>query len=234
MPIASANIANQIADFIASDMVRRCELLRAAKHTLLIEASPIVSKLPQDMPAEKVSIVQLSDHQASSQYGSELSVDSVVVPLFTNPEHLKRCLDIAQQSLKQGGWLLCNTLISGSFNQVTPCRQSGQLLPLLSVPEIIAQLAKIGRQQPIIDCNRFALHYTHIEQMLDDCQTILNCQAALYATDGAYDSDIQSVMNPVMIELAHIAVYFEKPARQSMTPCPIPITQAAKPDRSPS
>lgn len=234
MPIVSANIANQIADFIASDMVRRCELLRAAKHTLIIEASPILMKLSQDMPAEKVSKVQLIDNQAGRQHRSELSVDSVVVPLFTNPEHLKRCLDIAQQSLKQGGWLLCNTLISGSFNQVTPCRQSNQLLPLLSVPEIITQLAKIGRQQPIIDCNRFTLHYTHIQQMLDDCQSILNSQATLYATDSACASDTQSGVNPVMIELAHIAVYFDKPVRQSMTPCPIPVTQSTGPNRSPA
>ena len=227
MPTASMNISQQIADFVTSDMVRRCQLLRAAKHTLIIEASSILSKFSQEMPAEKVTKVQLIDSESSTTIRSELSVDSVIVPLLTNPGHLKVCLDIAQQALKQGGWLLCNTLISGSFNQVTTCRQSNQLLPLLSVPEIITQLAKIGRQQPIIDCNRFVLHYTHVQQMLDDAQVILNSQAALHATDKACREGAQDGgVDPVMIELAHIAVYFDKPVRQSMTPCPIPVTQS--------
>ena len=219
-------LVGHVSACLADDMQERFALLKETEHGVIINASPINILSSDNMPSKRTTVVPLTNAASMLRaLTKEESTDLLLVPLLAWQHQLSDLLALAQVALQGGGWCLFNTLVQGSFSGVSSRIKPDDPLELLTVPDIIHQLASIQRHQPIIDCSRFELHYTSQQQVISDCQQLMTSSNGFVATT-MHTIDLSVSTYTVPVEIAHTAVYFEKSSRQSMRSCGIPVVSS--------
>ena len=219
-------LVGHVSACLADDMQERFAILKESEHGVMMNASPINILSSDKMPSKRTTVVPLTNAASMLKaLTKEESTDLLLVPLLTWQHQLSDLLALAQVALQGGGWCLFNTLVQGSFSGVSSRIKPDDPLELLTVADIIHQLASIQRHQPIIDCRRFELHYTSQQQVISDCQQLMTSSDG-FVTSTTHEIEPNATGYAVPIEIAHTAIYFEKASRHSMRSCGIPVVSS--------
>ena len=200
---------------VQQSLIQRAVLLPAAKHRLYLGIDAVDAAW--DAQASLATWDEASWQLLQENAMAEQGYDQIISPcLVLNHAHVQTAIQRAGALLPQGGWWLFATIVDGSFAQVVAQMQDLQVnTPFQTIHGLLQALSSERCRHPVIDCERYHLHYTDAQVLYADFASLVAHTTVL--NENALQAQL-STAEPMLLEIAFVAVQISAQVRASMRP----------------